>query len=93
MDWDLISQAIDKSQKLFPTMDLETEKGSSVIFSYPDHGMTSDIERAEKYLNEGNVYTVESVTVGNSRSYVELKEIPGISFNTVQFSYENEEEK
>ena len=91
MDWESISSMIDESQKLFPTMDLGTKEGSEVIFKYPENGRRSDSDRAAKYLKVDGVYTVKNISVGGSSSVVELIEVPGIAFNTVQFANKREE--
>jgi len=46
-----------------------------------------DVQRefANKYLNEGAIYTVKEVCVYGSSSDVVLEEVPNESFNTVMF--------
>lgn len=67
---------------------LRCERGSRVVFAHPDSGMAGDIQRAQKHLTVGAVYTVESLTIGGWCSELTLKEVPGVKFNTVQFEME-----
>ena len=38
------------------TMDINTKIGSKVRFSFPENGITSDVEKAKKYLKENEIY-------------------------------------
>ncbi|PIC81061.1 hypothetical protein CSV75_04590 [Sporosarcina sp. P18a] len=91
MDWESIGRMIDENQARFPTMKLETKDGSKVIFKYPENGRQSDSDRASKHLKVDEIYTVKKISVGGSSSAVELIEVPGIAFNTVQFTNIKEE--
>lgn len=64
---------------------LHCERGCKVRAVNLDAGMECDSQRAHKHLTEGQVYEVESLNVGGWCSKVELKELPGICFNTVHF--------
>ncbi len=68
-------------------MDLTTQPGAKVIFSYPDNGWPSDIEQVKTYkLKVGKEYTVVKLEVGSYSSHVWLAEFPFRAFNTVQFT-------
>lgn len=85
MDWESIDRMIIENQAQFPTMKLETKNGSKVIFKYPENGKRSDSDLAAKYLKVDEIYTVKNISIGGSSSAVELTEVPGVTFNTVQF--------
>lgn len=68
------------------TMDIESEEGTLVRFSHPENGYTHHQEQAKKFLEVGEVYTVEHVDIHSWHSDVYLKEFPGEKFNTVLFS-------
>ena len=85
MNWEEINRAIDEFEKSQPTMKLNTVKGSKVIFKYPENGEQVDMERAIGRLVLDGEYTVETISIGGLTSFVELKEVPGLVFNTVQF--------
>ena len=42
-------------------------------------------EKAKKYLKVNNTYTLDYCEVGECMSYVYLKEVRGIGFNSVMF--------
>lgn len=67
-------------------MNIHTEPGAKIRYAYTSTGFLSDQEGAKKHLKRGQVYTVAQIDVHSSISYVELREIPGITFNTVMFS-------
>lgn len=90
MDWESINRMIEESDKRFPTIDLDTKKGSEVVFSYPENGRECDVLHAAKHLVVDRTYTVEAISIGNSTSSIELKELKGVEFNTVQFSNKQE---
>lgn len=56
-----------------------------VRFVRPENGYDNDQERARRYLQAGNVYTIDRAEIGGSWSFFYLKEFPGVAFNTVQF--------
>lgn len=68
--------------------DLEPEFGGfpvAVRFAHPDAGYPAAVENARKEgLAEGQVYTIRTMTVGQSSSYFTLLEIPG-HFGTEMF--------
>lgn len=64
---------------------LHCERGCKVRAVDLDAGMKGDSQQAHKHLTKGQVYEVESLNVGGWCSKVELKELPGIHFNTVHF--------
>lgn len=86
MDWIGISEAINDYERNNPTMTLSTRKNNKVIFKYPNNGRQADVERAAENLILNGEYTVETISIGGSTSFVELKEVPGIVFNTVHFT-------
>lgn len=49
------------------------------------NGWSHDPVNARKYMEEGQILTVEEVYVGSSSSTVSFVEIPGKEFNTVMF--------
>lgn len=71
------------------TMDIYSPEGTKVtpIFKNGElcNGYEMEREWDWKYLKEGEIYTVESISVGQSHSSVILKEVPILSFNTVHF--------
>lgn len=91
MNWAEISEQINENEKQNPTMDINSEPGTKVIFKYPDNGRKYDSELACKELLYRGVYTVKRIDVGGFCSYVELIEKPGIEFNTVHFANYKEE--
>lgn len=64
---------------------LHAERGCLVAVKSIDAGYTSQADQAKELFNIGDVYTVESVSVGSSSSSITLKEFPGKHFNTVFF--------
>jgi hypothetical protein len=60
-------------------------KGMRLRFAHPDAGYTCDREHAAKYLIEGEVYTVESFRVYGWSTEIRFVEVPGKTFNSVQF--------
>lgn len=93
MNWDEISDAINEYERNNPTMTLSTGKSRKVIFKYPENGSQIDEERAAENLTLNGEYTVVTISIGGSTSFVELKEVPGIVFNTVHFINKQEEIK
>lgn len=91
MNWDAISEAINGYERNNPTLILSTEKSSKVIFKYPENGRQIDVERAAENLTLNGEYTVVTISIGGSTSFVELKEVPGVVFNTVHFTNKLEE--
>lgn len=65
---------------------MHSERGCRVKVKSVTNGWNSDIEKAQKYFNVGDVYTVENVEIGGFISYLTLKEFPNIKFNTVNFA-------
>ena len=49
------------------------------------NGSDTDRRRAEKYLEVGKIYTVDSIVVMAWTSRVLIKELPKLTFNTVLF--------
>lgn len=64
---------------------LYAEDGSKVVVKSITNGMKCDSEKAQRYFKIGDVYTVESMEIGMSSSYLMLKELTNIRFNTVHF--------
>ncbi len=67
------------------TMSINTIPGEKVRFSYPKNGLPVERVEASKLLTVGAVYTVASMHVDNWYTDVELKEVPGVRFNSVFF--------
>jgi PadR family transcriptional regulator, regulatory protein PadR len=57
-----------------------------VVFAFPDAGYEGAQETAARYLTAGRVYTVRSVEVGQSSTYLELYEVPRQRFSSVYFA-------
>lgn len=74
------------------SLDIYSAPGTRVRFS-DKHGSDYDVEFAKSCLIIGEVYTVKSIDVHSWISYVELKECPGKSFNSVLFFHAEEEEE
>lgn len=68
-------------------MNIYAKKGDKVTVTEDSikSGYKCDIEKAEKYLKVGNIYTVEKTNVFSSYTEVYLQEFPDIEFNSVQF--------
>ena len=66
-------------------MDIYAKKGCKVIATNLDNGHKHHAEQANNLLKKGETYTVERTKVGNWETYVYLKEIPEIGFNSVHF--------
>ena len=49
------------------------------------NGSDTDRRRAEKYLEVGKIYTVDSIVVMAWTSRVLIKDLPKLTFNTVLF--------
>jgi len=64
---------------------LHCEKGSKIAFVHPNSGYPGDQESAKKHLIKNGEYTVEYLSVGRSSSTIQVKEVPGIKFNSVHF--------
>lgn len=59
--------------------------GTTVVFAHPQNGDVCDQELACMYLRGGRRYTVKRTQVFSSSSVIELREFPGVEFNTVLF--------
>lgn len=66
------------------SMSLETKPGDRVRFD-AEGGTDHDRMEGNQRLQKGAVYTVTHLDVENWRSWVYLKECPGVGFNTVMF--------
>lgn len=66
-------------------MNIYAEYGDKVIAKNLDWGWDSDIERAEKYLEQDKEYTIDFTDVHSSSTDVYLQEIPNVAFNSVHF--------
>lgn len=66
-------------------MNIYAKNGHKVIFAYPTHGRKSCQKLAERYLEHGEIYTVDFTDVGQSHTNVFLKEFPHVGFNSVLF--------
>lgn len=65
-------------------MDIYAEEGTKVRY-IAEGGWDSDVPEANKYLEKGEIYTVDYIDVGGWCSDVYLKEVPQKAFNTVMF--------
>ena len=66
-------------------MDINSPKGTKVIYAFPDAGYEYQIKIAQKHLILNNVYTVEYTHIYSWRTDVYLKEVPNIAFNSCLF--------
>lgn len=66
-------------------MNINSLKGTKVIFAFPKAGYESQIKMARTHLILNKIYTVESTEVHSSSTDVYLKEFPNISFNSCLF--------
>ena len=66
-------------------MNIYAERGSKVRFANPTAGYEFDQEQCRKLLTLGAVYTVASTDVERFSTAVQLKEVPGVRFNSVMF--------
>lgn len=55
-------------------------------FSYPDGGREAERAKALRHLEPGRVYTVRSMQVGQSDTWLELLEVPGGHFSSCLFT-------
>ncbi|UOE58202.1 hypothetical protein [Cytobacillus oceanisediminis] len=69
----------------------KAEVGDKVIYQYPEHGYQYDQKEAAQHLSLGEEYTIETIVVGQSLSYMTLREIPGVEFNTALFLSKDKE--
>ncbi len=53
--------------------------------NYMMMGYGHDKDNIQRHLKLGEIYTVEETMVFSSTSYVYFEEVPGISFNPIQF--------
>lgn len=60
-------------------------RGTRIRFAFPENGYEYDQRKAAKYLEVGEVYTVEGARVESFSSAVRVQEVPGHWFNTVLF--------
>ena len=65
-------------------MDIHSPQGTKVRFMARG-GHEWQTEEAKAVLTLGELYTVKSIEVGQSCSYVTLEEFPKVTFNTVLF--------
>ena len=60
--WDCIRCTEDKTDTL------HCEQGSKVVAAHMDYGTEYDFLKAEKFLREGQVYTVDKLWIGRSKA-------------------------
>ena len=72
------------SKMLTESMSIQTGAGGKVRFAI-EGGYEGDLEYAKKFLEWEKKYTVKSMEVGRSHSYVTLEECPDQKFNTILF--------
>lgn len=68
-------------------MNIHAKKGSKVVVTEKtkNSGYSIDAERVAKHLEVGKPYTVDRTDVSGWRTDVYLEEVPGVSFNSVNF--------
>jgi hypothetical protein len=69
-----------------PYMSIKSRPGDKVVFSNPRSGTRRDQVNAAKYLKENQTYTLSGIDVHGFPADVQLVEVPGVTFNSVQFS-------
>lgn len=67
-------------------MDIYSKPGARVVFSFPTSGHDYDQANAAKYLKLRHHYTIDRTDVDNWHTSVWLREVPEVSFNSVQFT-------
>jgi len=65
-------------------MNIYAKQGDKVIY-LNQNGSTREQEHANKFLEEGEIYTVHETDVHDWYTYVLLEEVPGEWFNSVLF--------
>ncbi len=65
-------------------MPYDSPEGTKVIHDKV-RGHEEDMENARKYLEIGKIYTVKETKYNSFITFVELKEVPGVLFNSVNF--------
>jgi len=68
------------------SMDIYTRSGQKVVYNLPNNGRVEDKEIAADYLGVNRVYTIKEIILGENISFIKLKEVPGMQFNSVLFS-------
>ncbi len=66
-------------------MDINSKKGTKVVFANPGSGYEPEQELAKEHLKVGATYTVDRTEVGRFHTKVFLEEIPDVPFNSVMF--------
>jgi len=83
-----LSMYVDLSKKGELNWDRYNQKpspeGRKVRF-LDENGWDSDLEKARRFFNKGDILTVKEIYVGRSSSEVLFQEIPDKMFNTVMF--------
>ena len=69
-----------------PQADIYAPEDERVVFEYPNAGYQHDQDTAAKHLTLGDTYTIERTEVGGWHTDYFLKEVPGVSFNSVHFA-------
>lgn len=64
---------------------IHSENGSQVMVRTFNAGHEHERDEAKQLLKIGNIYTVDSISVGGFSSRIYLKEFPRKSFNSVFF--------
>lgn len=72
-------------------MDIYSRPGTKIKFD-AGGGWEDDKEKAKQVLTVGSIYTVSSIDVRSSHSYVHLEEVSG-GFNTVMFKKVKQQKK
>lgn len=77
------------------TMNIYAKPGTKIKVTEQtaQNGLLGDIEKVKKFLNIEKSYTVAYTEIGQSRTNVYLQELPGESFNSVNFTEVETEEK
>lgn len=68
------------------TMNIYSEPGARIKYSFPENGRDFDQKKAQRYLKVNGVYTVLKTVVHQSSTEVYLEEAYGVAFNSVNFS-------
>lgn len=66
-------------------MNIFSRKGDHVRFANPDNGFTHDQKKCQEHLKLGEIYTISECNVHSDYTDIQLKEVPGHTFNSVMF--------
>ena len=65
-------------------MNIYTKPGDKVVYAYPENGYPVDKAHAKRHLKFLEIYTIESIEVGDFHTSIKLIEV-SFWFNSVHF--------